>query len=395
MNKSLTVAGQQTAEQGFCTRPKLLLAACCLLLGGVSCTSHYVRGTPLDQPCGMLTPEQLAVIRDNIAREPWHGAYLALLENADQALERDPHPVEVFKVPSYYAHPRDHMQAKEPLSSDAQAAHTLALAWHLADAHQDAYAAKAASILDAWASTNTSVRGKESALVFCYAGTPLVLAADLLADNAAWRDGPRERFLEWTENVFLPAAQSISCRRNNWGAWSLFAISAGTSLLQAPGGIDECAAKLRRRIETHIDHNAELPHENRRTNSGMRYTAFALLAMTASAQIIRNNGGDDLFQHVDADGIGIEAALEKHFDYCLDPDSWPYRPATGVIGWLQRILYPRADSLLIPSPTADSGSLFEAMSAEYRNQAWENWTASARPIHGGRGWLQPTLTRQR
>jgi hypothetical protein len=56
-------------------------------------------------------------------------------------------------------------------------------------------------------------------------------------------------------------------------------------------------------------------------------------------------------------------------------------------------LYPRADSLLIPSPPADSGSLFEAMSSEYGIREWEEWAASARPLRGGRGWLQPTLTR--
>lgn len=351
-------------------------------------------GSGFTHPGGLHSSAQLQAVRRRLADEPWRSAYAQLRGDAAAALSRSPQATEDFDVPAYYRDPQGSMAAKQALSDDAAAAYALALAYQLDPTEQRVrFAAKAVELLEAWARTNRRVSGGDGDLVLCYAGLPMVLAADLLSDHDGWSAPGRMAFQGWVKGVFCGSADRIKGKPSNWGAWGTCAAVAVAHLLDDRDAVAAETEALKSRIADTIAPNGELPHENRRTNSGMWYTYFALAPTTVAAQIILNATGTDLFTYQAPDGRPLRQALDRLFAYSQQPEQWPYRLPPGLRGRLWRTFYPAADHVLIPTATSWPGNLFEAMATVYREPAWDEWLGPHRPIHGGRGWVYPTLMR--
>jgi len=209
-----------------------------------------------------------------------------------------------------------------------------------------------------------------------------------------WDPARRSAFTSWSSTVFWNSAHAIKGRANNWGAWGTLGAVASAALVGNAPTLTEETESLRRRIAESIDATGELPEENKRTNSGMWYTYFALTPMTAAAAIVRNATGVDLFAYAAPNGRTIRLALDRHFYYALYPEEWPHPLPEGLEGELWRILYPCADEIELPTVTGWPGSLFEIMSDFYQVPEWAEWVVASRPMKGYHAWIYVTLMRQ-
>lgn len=364
-----------------------------LLIGllGFHCSAFSAE---YEHPGGMHTKAQIEAVKEKLALgiEPWESAYAQLLEIARRELERRPQPVEDFNVPGFYYDAEGHMAEKARMRDDSYAAYALGLAYQLAGGgERKNYAAKCAEILDAWATTNTTISGFDGKLVTAYAGVLFVIAADLIWDYDGWGQESRTNFMRWTREVYLVNVNGSKRRANNHGAWGEFASIAAAHLLDDHELMASDTELLKKRIAETIDKNGELPHENKRTNNGMWYTYFALAPMTASANIIRNATGVDLFHYTAPNGRNIKMALDRHFEYCMAPEKWPYDKPDGPMSGYYNMLYPSGDKVKIPSPSSWPNNMLEPMAAEYGEKQWAEWIAPYRPITSARAWLFPTL----
>ena len=272
----------------------------------------------------------------------------------------------------------------------------LALGYQLAEtrAKREQYADKAVALLDAWATVNKTVSGADGNLVVLYTGIPLLYAGDLVMRYGGWNQASRAAFLAWVGTVFAKSAGAIKERGNNWGDWGTLGTIASAGLAHdTVTGLAE-VERIKARIANGIDASGELPEENKRTNSGMWYTFFALTSMTTAAQIALNVTGVDLFAYTAPNGRTIRLALDKEFFYATHPDQWPYHLPAGVAGDAWRQLYPCADDVEMPTPTGWPGNLFEMMSDVYKVQPWADWVAPHRPERGYHGWIYATLARR-
>ena len=344
----------------------------------------------------MHTTAQLDFMRAHAKQEPWASATQQLLGDAEAALTRTPQAEADFDVPFYYGQPAASQAAKEGLRQDALAAYALSLGYQLSEsrAKRAQYADKAITLLDAWATTNKTVSGADGNLVVLYAGIPLLYAGDLVMRYGGWKQASRAAFTAWVGTVFAKSAAAIKSNGNNWGDWGTLGVLASAALVHDNVTVLAEVERIKARIANDIDATGELPEENKRTNSGMWYTFFALTSMTTAAHIASNVTGVDLFAYTAPNGRTIMLALEKEFFYATHPDQWPYHLPAGVAGDAWRQLYPCADEVEMPTPTGWPGNLFEMMSDVYKVQAWEDWVAPHRPERGYHAWIYVTLARQ-
>jgi len=358
--------------------------------------------SPVDDPPNppgvglMHTTAQLDFMREHRDQSPWQEALQQLLNDAENALGRTPDPPAILDVPGGYVDPEGNSAAKERLRQDAFAAYALALGYQLADtaAKRRQYAAKAAEFLDAWATVNHQVTGDDGDLVLMYAGVTLLFAADLIMNFDGWPPADRSAFTLWSSTVFWQSSHDIKDRDNNWGAWGTLGAMASAALVGNSASVAEETERIRQRIANSIDANGELPEENKRTNSGMWYTYFALVSTTAAVQIALNVSGVDLFSYTAPNGRSLRLALDRDFFYALHPDQWPYPLPPGLEGELWRLLYPCADEVEMPSVTGWPGPLFEIMSDVYGVPEWREWVVRDRPMKGYHAWIYVTLSRQ-
>jgi hypothetical protein len=325
--------------------------------------------------------------------EPLKQACDVLFATAEKYLDREPQPPADYNVPYYYMNKEACMTAKKALSDDAFAAYTLALAYKLSE-KEDAgeYAAAAVRILDRWARTNKKISGFDGDLTACYCGVPMVNAAELINDYPGWSDVQKQTFRSWLSDTLAPSADSIKHDKNNHGCWGLYASLACNHFLENFRGFEEDTELLKKHISSMIDESGELPAENKRTNSGMWYTYFALCPMSCSAAIVTNAAGEDMFAYTDSSGRGLKLALDKFFTYCREPQSWPYEKPQGITGALHNLFYPSSDKPRLPRPDSWPGNLYEVAGGIYNEPAWDQWLKPHRPIQGGRGWCWASIT---
>lgn len=364
-----------------------------LIVLGLSLNNFADESKPFDHPGGLYTQQQLDTVRQNLDHPSRRQAYQQLTDQAENYLSYTPQPVADYNVPYYYANKNTPSTAKEKLSNDAYAAFTLALAYQLNTSKKRLlYADKAVEILNAWARTNRTISGYDGHLTACYCGIPMVLAAELLSDNPNWKQPDRQAFKTWLKNTLQKSADAIKHKKTNWGCWGLYASLACNHYLDDTAEFTKDIALLHRQITAMIDKNGQLPSECKRTNSGMWYTYFALCPMTCSAAIASNTTGSDDFTSSADSGKSIKSALDAFFVYCKDPDAWPYEKPTGLTGAVYNTFYPSADVVKKPSPASWPANLYEAMRGKYAEMDWDLWLSPHRPIHGGRGWLWPSVT---
>ncbi len=329
-------------------------------------------------PGGLIPAEHLAALRARAEEAPLQAARAQLLQAAAAALTETPSAVANLDVPAYYLFADAHTAAKKKLSDDALAAYTSALAYQLEPTStRTPYAEKARELLQAWATTNKKVSNFDGDLVMCYAGVPLLFAAELLSDYPGWSAAERAAFRSWAGGVFRGSANAIKQKSNNWGDWGTLCAMATAHLLDESAGVKAELARLRAKLDAAIASDGHLPAETARGKNGMWYTYFALAPMTAAATLARNAEGEDLFAYVSPSGRSLELALRFFFPYCQNPSAWPWGAQDDL-----------------PSASDWPGNLFEAMSAVYARPEWESWLAPARPIRGSRGWIFASLLRR-
>lgn len=377
---------QKTPRHGSAGIIALLILHCFWLSGRADNITLF------EHPGGLYTQQQIDAVRHTLEKTPQSEAYQQLTDQADNYLKHVPQPVTDYHVPYYYANKNTPSAAKEKLSNDAYAAFTLALAYQLNTSDKRSlYAAKASEILNAWAKTNRKISGYDGHLTACYCGVPMVLAAELLTDYPDWTQPDRESFKDWLKNTLQKSADAIKHRKTNWGCWGLYTSLACNHYLDNTAPFEKDVALLENQIAAMIDKDGRLPSEYKRTNSGMWYTYFALCPLTCSAAIASNTTGRDYFTSSADSGRRIKSALDTLFIYCNDPEAWPHVKPTGVTGAIYNTFYPSADVVKKPRPDSWPANLYELMLAKYAVEDWDQWLAPHRPVHGGRGWLWPSV----
>jgi len=216
---------------------------------------------------------------------------------------------------------------------------------------------EAQDILGRWGRTCLEVVNSEAKFAMVYWGS-LFLEAYLLMDPVEWNS---EEFLIWVDRVYRPCALESYYKTNNHGSWGIL----GTVLADLVLGkyIGPHQLRLAEHIQGNIESDGSMPREDRRTNSGPWYRYFSLAPMLRSCQLLGSTGYAEM----------LRPALVNYFQYCLNPESWPYRLPGGIRGWFWRKLYPCADELEIPKPDNWPGNLYLAAGRELDVPEWIAW----------------------
>lgn len=339
------------------------------------------QGTAVFQhPGGLYTQAQINDVKAKAqaGQQPWKAARDALVAEADQRLDDPLHAVANFNVPPYYDNPAANEAASAGITADVSAAYITAMAYRLTG--NVTYANKAEQIINAWATTNTTVSGGDGALYMSYKGVGFVFAAELLAGHTGWISTERATFQTWLRNVLMAqSANTIKTRTNNWGDLGTLAALAAYHFLDDSVGVAGEVTRLRNKVDASIGADGRMLEEIVRGDHGLWYSHFALSAMTAAAQVAYNVTGENLFQYVSPNGKRLEAALDYLLNYLKNPTQWPHSTAVQAL----------------PSSSNPWGyNLFEAMSDVYGKASYAAYAAPQRPIQYVShhfSWSFPTL----
>lgn len=300
--------------------------------------------------------------------------YQQLKEEADKALKSSSHALEDFNVPGRYIDSLAHVKNSKSLQTDAFNAYACALIYRLKG--EKRYGFKAIELLNSWANKNKRFSEFDGSLVMAYSGTGLMNAALLMKNEKIWKDNDKDTFKKWTKDVYKRAADSIRYRKNNWADWGRYASILSASFLSDKNEIILNCNLIKSDISKKIANDGSMPEEIIRGENGLWYTYFSLAPITASAWVIYNETGENLFE-MNFDGINIKKALDYLLYYSIHYDKWPHcdkinRPTEG--GWPY--------------------NLFEAMGKIYNDNNYTNFTRKKQPIiynHHHYAWSFPTL----
>ncbi|CAB3807913.1 alginate lyase family protein [Paraburkholderia caffeinilytica] len=154
--------------------------------------------------------------------QPWTAGWQRLVANRHSSLDWRPNPRGVV----YRGADGHHAENYPDLFNDAAAAYALALRWKISG--NDAYAAKAVEILDAWSSTLTEIDGtSDKFLASGIYGYQFANAAEILRSYPKWRAADFRRFRTMMLKVFYPMNHDFLVRHNGakidhyWANWDL------------------------------------------------------------------------------------------------------------------------------------------------------------------------------
>ena len=221
------------------------------------------------------------------------------------------------------------------------AVRTLALAWYLTG--EEKYAAKASSLIRHWF-FNEATRmnpnleyaqgipginhGRGIGIIETRALTGIADAAGLLATARPWTAADTKALQQWYTqylNWMLTSknGQDEHAARNNHGTWYLvqaidFALFTGNA-----AKAKELSGEARQKIETQITGEGKMPLELERTNA-LGYSTFNLQAWFQAAWLAQQ-AGVDLWHYKNAQGAGLQTALDWLAPYALGEKKWPYQ----------------------------------------------------------------------
>jgi len=164
-------------------------------------------------------------VKVNASAEPWLSGWNKLIANSHSQLSYNPSPV-VKLI-------RGGGSTEEPLPdnysaafNDAAAAYQTAIRWKITG--DVAYANKSIQILNAWATTCTSISGDSNkALGAGIYGYQFANAAEIMRTYSGWAPADFDKFKQFMKTVFLPISQDFLVRHNNtcishyWANWDL------------------------------------------------------------------------------------------------------------------------------------------------------------------------------
>lgn len=340
-----------------------------ILLCALTCLSYGQKGY-------MHPQSQIDFVKGQLVlnHEPYLSAYAQLIEAADEALATPHHALEDFSVPGFYQDSLTHRKNSTSLRTDAFNAYATALAYRLGAGEK--YGKKAGELLSEWGKTNKRYSDDDGPLVMTYAGTAMVIAAQLMSGTDIWHENDRRLCNEWIINVYRKACNEIRNRTNNWADWGRFGSLLCAAYFNDKEEITENVRLIKSDLFHKIATDGSMPEETRREKNGLWYTYFSLAPITAACWLVYNNTGENLFTW-ENNGVSLKIAIDYLFYYNQHPGEWKWykNPRVG---------------------TADRwpGNLIEAMSGIYEDIRYAQFVQPNRPLiypEQHYAWTFPTL----
>jgi hypothetical protein len=204
-------------------------------------------------------------------------------------------------------------------------------------------------ILYSWAGDNKEVKGWQAKFYLTYMGAGLIDAYRMIFPYLNNLPYYNYTINEWIKNVYLPAVKSIKdpwyeyiwpWSKNNVNSWGWCGYFLAKTAI-GEGISKDDVHKFEKFIRTQIDNDGKMKRDVWRTNSGMWYSYFNLVALTRSALLLTKIHGPYLY-------YGIMNAYSWFGQYCQNPQSWPYKPWPWIFGKIQRLMFPCADEVELP-----------------------------------------------
>lgn len=315
------------------------------------------------------------------------------LNSATSWLSKRISPPEILDLPSYYSG-EETPAIVNSLENDSHKALELALNIFLPI--DDELRNKSLTILQkihySWALNNKGATGWQAKLDLVNKGAGLIDAYQMVLPRLEGLTYYPETINEWIKGVYLPLAIEIRdgpwykfFYRNNTNAWGwcgyLLAKKAiGEEITQKD------VNKFSKFIHSQIGADGRMKKEVWRTNSGMWYSYFSLVPLTRCALLLANKYGMYLFYE-------LMDAYSWYRRYCLKPETWPYRPWPWIFGKIERVLFPCADEVELPSFSGRWPSdLLETIYSLGYSQSWISEKLQC-PIVGGALFRNSTALR--
>ncbi|HTN19737.1 MAG TPA: alginate lyase family protein [Pelobium sp.] len=181
----------------------------------------------LNHPCMLHTAEDFAFVKTkvNANAQPWKAGYDVLAASSYANANYNPSPV-IKLVRGGGSREEPDPDNYGSAYRDVAAAYQLALRWKITG--DDSYAAKAVSILNAWANTCTSITGDSNKfLASGIYGYQFANAAEILRDYSGWNATDFTKFKTWMVNLWYPLALDFlerhngTCDSHYWANWDI------------------------------------------------------------------------------------------------------------------------------------------------------------------------------
>lgn len=358
---------------------------------------------------GLFTQNQIDSIKQKVINneQPVKSAYDSLISLADFALTQTHEAKETLIAYAFYystqAQKDETHNNYKRLEKNVNYTYQLALAYKLTGDAK--YADKALYFLDSWATINKAYKGggfDRSAdpdatcnykcanwydqtgadLHMTTKGLGFIQAAILLRNYPGFDNNMKERFSSWVINVYRKNTDtylhdSIEFRDNS-ASWANLGRILSHIWLQDDKALQDDIAYTKNTIVEQINSAAILPKEVDRGATGMWYTYFTLAPMSASAMIIYNETGENLFKFKNSSGVTIENALDVFFGHSVNTTTFPWK--NGSRG-------------MLPTPSNRGGDIFESLSFFLNKPEWRAWTTSPLTNFSSHvAWSVPTLS---
>lgn len=361
-----------------------------------------------EHPGGVNTIAQMELFAGRVGAQtsPFINRWNTILAYADARINESPTVSATYTVPPYYENASGHNTAKFALANDVQAAWACAFVWYIksllngAPLANNTYANRAVTLMNAWATQNDVITiDEETPLVVSYTVPSFIQTGELLYDYPQWTTTQRNNWESWLEANVHPAADFKKLRSLQENPDGTYSVKAGTTTpfysnhncwglltslyinkyLENQSNFDRDVELLKALIHFLIRNDGGLPSELSRGSSSILYTGFALEALTASAELVRNVGDEILFEYVGASGGSLRKGLDFMYNKgIVDPSQWPQQSAVGNYG-------------------NHAAELFSAAGRIYGEAAWHQWaetlTGTYRlqlPDFGGNGFTIPS-----
>lgn len=364
-----------------------------------------------ERPGGIHRLAQMTVVANRINNnvQPNLADYNTLVKFANTWLNKSPNAIEAYSIPAYYGNESKAIAGKARMQDDMWSAFSCGVVYRLNQLRagviptSDKYADQALRILNNWASVNKSidVNTGDSALVTAYTSPGLLIAAECVWNYSGFTDAQKTQFLNWTKGPLHAAAENKKLRSlerdgNGWfrvpayilsssgaymgnqNSWGLLASLSVAHITENETLMAENVQLCKYLIGTLIKPDGTMPDEMARNERSILYTGFSLEPLTASAEIIRNSTGTNLYNYSSPAGSSLKSALTYLFDKGIaNPSLWP---KAGTSAYVDQN---RHNTL----------SLYAAMGRVYGIKAWQDYgLATAMPeLETGTGWAIPNL----
>lgn len=271
-------------------------------------------------------------------------------------------------IPPYYSNQTGNYLAKKILEEQTSASLYWALKYKLDN--DDEVGRLASTYLTKWALTMNEIENAEASLAMVMEGNKFLQARFYLSEF----DWNKDIFDIWIRDIYQPAAHKLMTYPNNKGAWGWLGWLRSNriqniSVIPFIGGLSD-------HFHDATNQSGVMIYEILRTNSGMWYVNFALEAYIQALFDYWFFDNADLFPL-------IEKTLDWYFQFCIEPEQWPYRlPRNPIFRWITQKMYPCSDTLELPRSTDWPAHILDLCSVYMFNKPeWEAWIH--RPMTAG------------